>query len=77
MAKAKKKAQKAQAAAMKARANPYVQRLIEDEELRDNLRSAFVSAKNAYGRINGKGPAKAFERLVGELVPERDHVPWR
>ena len=40
--------------------NPYVQRLIEDEELRDNLRTAFESAKKAYGRMsNGKGPAKA------------------
>jgi len=62
---AKKKAAKAGAGAYAAgkavRSNPYVQRLIEDEELRDNLRSAFVSAKNAYGRINGKGPAKAFE----------------
>ena len=62
---AKKKAAKAGAGAYAAgkavRSNPYVQRLIEDEELRDNLRSAFVSAKNAYGRINGKGTAKAFE----------------
>ena len=62
---AKKKAVKAGAGAYAAgkavRSNPYVQRLIEDEELRDNLRSAFVSAKKAYGRINGKGPAKAFE----------------
>jgi hypothetical protein len=44
-----------------ARENPYVQRLIEDEELRDNLRDAFESAKKAYSRAtgNGKGPVKA------------------
>lgn len=44
-----------------ARENPYVQRLIEDEDLRDNLREAFESAKKAYGRAsgNGKGPVKA------------------
>jgi hypothetical protein len=44
-----------------ARENPYVQRLIEDEELRDNLRDAFESAKKAYSRAtgNGKGPMKA------------------
>lgn len=44
-----------------ARENPYVQRLIEDEELRDNLRDAFDSAKGAYGRAtgNGKGAVKA------------------
>jgi hypothetical protein len=62
---AKKKAAKAGAGAYAAgqavRSNEYVQRFIEDEELRENLRSAFVSAKKAYGRINGKGPAKAFD----------------
>jgi hypothetical protein len=44
-----------------ARANPYVQRLIEDEELRDSLRNAFEAARGAYGRAtgNGKGPVKA------------------
>jgi adenylosuccinate synthase len=62
---AKKKAAKAGAGAYAAgkavRSNQYVQRLMEDEELRDNLRNAFTSAKNAYGRINGKGPAKALD----------------
>ncbi|HEY2716186.1 MAG TPA: hypothetical protein VGI73_08195 [Solirubrobacterales bacterium] len=44
-----------------ARENPYVQRLMDDEELRDNLRDAFDSAKKAYSRAtgNGKGPVKA------------------
>jgi hypothetical protein len=44
-----------------ARENPYVQRLIEDEELRDSLRDAFEAARGAYGRAtgNGKGVAKA------------------
>jgi hypothetical protein len=44
-----------------ARENPYVQRLVEDEELRDSLREAFESAKKAYGRAtgNGKGTVKA------------------
>jgi hypothetical protein len=44
-----------------ARENPYVQRLIEDEELRDSLQDAFEAAKNAYGRAtgNGKGTVKA------------------
>ncbi len=40
--------------------NPYVRRLLEDEELRQNIRVAFEAARNAYGRmLNGKGPAKA------------------
>jgi hypothetical protein len=44
-----------------ARENPYVQRLIEDEELRDNLRDAFEAARGAYSRAtgNGKGAVKA------------------
>ena len=44
-----------------ARENPYVQRLVEDEDLRENLRDAFGSAKKAYSRAtgNGKGTVKA------------------
>jgi hypothetical protein len=44
-----------------ARENPYVQRLIEDEKLRESLREAFDSARGAYGRAtgNGKGTVKA------------------
>jgi hypothetical protein len=61
---AKKKAAKAGAGAFAAgkavQSNEYVQRLVEDEELRDNLRTAFDSAKKAYERINGKGPVKAI-----------------
>ena len=58
---AKKKAAGALAAGAAARENPYVQRLIEDAELRDNLRTAFESARKAYGRMNGKAPAKALD----------------
>ena len=61
---AKKKAAKAGAGAVAAgkavQSNDYVQRLVEDEELRDNLRTAFDSARKAYERINGKGPVKAL-----------------
>ena len=44
-----------------ARENPYVQRLIEDDKLRDSLRDAFEAAKDAYGRAtgNGKGTVQA------------------
>ena len=62
---AKKKAVKAGsgavAAGQAARNNPYVQRLVEDDELRENLRTAFESARKAYGRMNGKTPTKALE----------------
>src|SRR5437763_13983199 len=44
-----------------AKDNPYVQRLINDDELRDNVRVAFESAKSAYERLsNGKAPSKAL-----------------
>ena len=65
MASKKKKAAKAGAGAIAAgkaaTSNPYVQRLANDEELRENLRTAFESARKAYERMsNGKGPAKAL-----------------
>ena len=48
-------------AASAVRSSPYVQRLIEDEELRDSIQAAFEAARDAYARMaNGKGPAKAL-----------------
>jgi hypothetical protein len=42
------------------KANPYVQRLIEDSALRDNITTALDSAKAAYDRlISAKAPHKA------------------
>jgi len=38
-----------------ARENPYVQRLIEDDELRDSLRNAFEAARGAYTRASSNG----------------------
>jgi transcriptional accessory protein Tex/SPT6 len=58
---AKTTARKAGKAAVDARENPYVQRLIEDPELRDNVRAAVDHARQAYKRLsNGKAPAKAL-----------------
>ena len=58
---AKDKAGAAAAAARGARENPYVQRIIQDEELRDNMVVAYEAAKNAYGRLtNGKAPTKVL-----------------
>jgi hypothetical protein len=57
-------------AARSVASNPYVRRLIEDEELRENIRVAYEAAKHAYGRIaNGKGPAKA---LMDDKKVQRD-----
>jgi hypothetical protein len=43
-------------------ARPYVQRLIDDEDLRDDLRNAYLAARDAYDRAaNGKSASKVFE----------------
>ena len=56
---AKKKAAKAQKAAVKARYNPYVQRVVDDEDLRQNIVQAYESSRDAITRLsNGKSPSK-------------------
>jgi hypothetical protein len=58
---AKDKAEAAASAAQRAGRNPYVQRIIQDEVLRDNMVVAVEAARNAYARLNnGKAPAKAL-----------------
>ena len=42
-----------------AQSNRYLQRLIEDEELRASLLAAYGSARSAYGRMNNGKPADA------------------
>lgn len=52
------------AAGEAARSNPYVQRLIEDKGLRDDIQTAYASTRKVYGRLsNGRGgPAKVLIR---------------
>jgi hypothetical protein len=58
---ARRRAAKAGKAAMAARENPYLQRLAQDADLRENIRSAFEQTRKAYSRLaNGKAPAKAL-----------------
>ena len=53
------KKQKAQKAAMQARANPYLRKVAEDEDLRQNIYDAYDSVRKAYSRLsNGKSPTK-------------------
>ena len=53
------------------KANPYIQRLIEDAELRDNVRTALDSGKNALNRLtSAKAPQKAIlddKKLQSEI----------
>ena len=56
---AKSKPQKAKAAAEGAWGNQYVQRFVQDEELRSNVRNALDNARSAYARLNnGKSASK-------------------
>lgn len=44
-----------------AKSNPYIQRLIDDADLRENVQKAIESSKRAYGRLsNGKAPHRAI-----------------
>lgn len=44
-----------------AKSNPYIQRLIEDRKLRENVRTALDSTRSLYDRLtNGKTPARAL-----------------
>jgi hypothetical protein len=69
---------KAGKAANEARTNPYLQRFVEDPELRDNVREAIEHARKAYKRLNnGKGPAKALmedKKLQKELHAASEHL---
>lgn len=62
---------KAGEAARKAQRNRYLQRLIEDEDLRGSLLTAYGAARSAYGRMsNGKPASKALfedKKLQREL----------
>jgi hypothetical protein len=62
------KRKKAMAAPLKSvdfsnisKATPYIQRIVQDAKLRENVRTAYDSTRSAYARLtNGKAPAKAL-----------------
>ena len=57
---AKDRIGKAGEAAKAAQRNQYLQRLVEDEQLRSSLLTAYGAARNAYGRMsNGKPASRA------------------
>jgi hypothetical protein len=75
---AKKKAAKAGAAAVAVKNSPYVQRLVEDDDLRDNITQAYESARAAYSRLtNGKPAHKAIfddKKLQRDLRDAADNI---
>ena len=70
MARGTTTAGKAADAYSAARSHPYVQRLIEDEQLRNNLRDAYGAARHAYDRITKNG--KPAQRLMDDKKVQRD-----
>jgi hypothetical protein len=61
MAARTKQARKAAGAAA-ATTSPWVQRIVQDDELRDNFRVAFEAAKDAYERLSdGKSPRELVD----------------
>jgi hypothetical protein len=68
---AKDRINKAGEAARAAQRNRYLQRLLEDEELRGSLLTAYGAARSAYGRMtNGKPATEALfedKKLQREL----------
>jgi hypothetical protein len=73
---ASKKASKARDAAEGAWGNPYVQRFVQDEDLREEFRVAYDNLRSAYGRLsNGKAPAKTLledKKLQKDLTRASD-----
>jgi hypothetical protein len=58
---AKDRINRASEAARAAQRNRYLQRLLEDEDLRGTLLTAYGAARGAYGRMaNGKPPTQAL-----------------
>jgi hypothetical protein len=52
---AKSKAKRARGAVSSVTDNDYVKRLFEDEDLRESIRDAFESARDAYERLSSNG----------------------
>ena len=55
MAKSTSRAQRARSAAASAGSNPYLKRIVEDEDLRDSVVTAFEAARDAYDRLSSNG----------------------
>jgi NADH dehydrogenase/NADH:ubiquinone oxidoreductase subunit G len=46
---------RARSAAASASSNPYLRRIVEDEDLRDSVVTAFDAARDAYERLSSNG----------------------
>jgi hypothetical protein len=75
---ARARATQASRRAADLRSNPYIQRVLEDPEVRDSVRAALESTRKAYKRLNnGRGPTKALmedKKLQRELRTASNHL---
>ena len=64
------RAQRARDAVGAAGNNPYLRRLIEDEDLRDSLRDAVDAARDAYSRLSSNG--SVIDAAIDDKKVHRD-----
>jgi hypothetical protein len=57
---------KERAAAAAASARPYVERALRDQELRDNIRNAYASARAVYDELSRRRVSDAASQLAGD-----------
>jgi len=55
-------------------AKPYVQRALQDEELRENLRNAFATARDVYGELLGNGGVTGIATKVASDEDIQDQL---
>ena len=54
---------------------PYVDRALHDEELRDNLKEAFMAARTVYDELIGNRGAVATAQRIATDKDIQDHMP--
>src|SRR5262249_49877271 len=60
---------KERAAAAAASARPYVERALRDEELRDNIRNAYTSARAVYAELSSR---RKISDAANQLASDED-----
>jgi hypothetical protein len=70
MANKSSKASRARSAAASATSNPYLKRIVEDEELRDSVVTAFEAARHAYDRLSSNG--NVVDTMIDDKKVHRD-----
>ena len=70
MAKTSTKAGRARNAAAAAGSNPYLRRIVEDEDLRASVVTAFEAARDAYDRLSSNG--SVIDTAIDDKKVHRD-----